>query len=137
MPVTYAVVNRGRLVIEKWAGIITLDELISHEKEQLEDNCIVSGASVLSDCRNAVLEIPFNRISELSNHHNRSNNKFYFSKCAVIVKSNATFTVSRIFAEQIKAFGINAIVFSSLDVACIWLGLSISETKKIIEKMNL
>jgi hypothetical protein len=137
MPVTYAVVNRGRLVIEKWTGIITHNELISHEKEQLEDSSISSGACVLSDCRDAVFETPFNRISEISNHHNRSDNKFYFSKCAVIVKSNKTFTVTRIFTEQIKAFGVNAIVFSSLDVACTWLGISTPETKKVIDNMVL
>lgn len=37
MPVNYVVIHRGKLVIERWAGVITHTEIISHEKRDLQD----------------------------------------------------------------------------------------------------
>ncbi len=133
MPVQYVVINGGRLVIEKWTGVISHDELVSHEREQLQDCSILPGAAVISDCRDAIFKTPPEKVSELSENHNRSGNMTYFSKCAVIVKDEDGFTKARIFAGQIKLFGVNSIVFSSLDVACTWLGLSVVRLEQLLE----
>ncbi len=54
MSVKYAVLNDGKLVIERWVGEISHAELIEHEKQQLNDSSIAQRAVVLADARQAV-----------------------------------------------------------------------------------
>jgi hypothetical protein len=49
MPVEYVVLNQGTLILELWAGIISHDELLAHERRHLRDSSIACGASVLAD----------------------------------------------------------------------------------------
>ena len=49
MPVEYVVLNQGALVLELWTGIISHDELLTHEERHLNDSSIARGASVLAD----------------------------------------------------------------------------------------
>jgi len=53
MSVKYAVLDDGKLVIERWVGEISHAELIEHEKQQLNDTSIAQRAVVLADARQA------------------------------------------------------------------------------------
>ncbi len=70
MSVKYAVLNDGKLVIERWVGEISHAELIEHEKQQLNDTSIAQRAVVLADARQAVFpETTSINIHELTDLH--------------------------------------------------------------------
>ena len=70
MSVKYAVLNDGKLVIERWVGEISHAELIEHEKQQLNDTSIAQRAVVLADARQPVFpETTSINIHELTDLH--------------------------------------------------------------------
>jgi len=137
MPVKYIVVHEGHVVIERWAGSISHEELVFHERAQLQDPSIVPGAIVLADCRAVTFETTADKVIEMSDSHKQRDNKTYMTKCAVLVKDDDSFAKARIFAEQTTALGLNTIVFGSFDVACTWLGLNVEEIEGLIESIEV
>lgn len=137
MPVNYLVVNDGHVVIERWVGSISHEELVSHERKQLQDTSISPGAIVLADCRKVIFETTPDKVFEMTDNHKLIHNKTYLSKIAVIVKDDDGFSKARIFAEQTAALGVNTIVFSNFDIACTWLGLRDIEAEQLVASIDV
>jgi hypothetical protein len=137
MPVKYLVTQDGKLVIEKWVGAIRHEELISHERQQLQDESIFPGAKVFADARQATFtETSYDLIHELSDLYGESDNKTSLSTLAILI-SGADFDKARIYAEQAQKHGVRIIVFSNFDVACTWLGMKTSEVHRLINAISI
>ena len=66
MPVEYVALNHGALVFELWTGVISHDELLTHEERHLNDSSIMRGASVLADATHASFETTLENIHEVT-----------------------------------------------------------------------
>ena len=122
MPNRYAVYDQGKTVIEVWTGRVPHQELIFHERSQLQDSSIHTGAVVLVDARRASFETDVGHVHELADEYRRTGEKVRYSKAALLV-SDETWDRAQLFARQMTSFGVVTIAFSSITTACTWLGL--------------
>jgi hypothetical protein len=53
VPCNYSIERVGKLVVKRWFGIVSPDEILAQKDLLLRNEDITSGASVLSDCRDA------------------------------------------------------------------------------------
>lgn len=137
MPVRYAVLNGGDLVLESWTGPISHQDLIKHEQQHLSDPDVNAGASVLADATQALFETTPELVHELSDLYQRTGNRLRVSKCALLVSSDA-YERARRYAKEAQGHGVSIIIFGSIDVGCTWLGIDPTivqeELKKLREK---
>jgi hypothetical protein len=135
MPNRYGVFDQGALVLEHWAGVVTHDELMAHEINQLQDTTISYGASVLVDATRASFETDADRIHELVDLHGRANNKTRLRRVGILV-SHDTWDKAQLLAKQAQEYGVTVIIFSSLQVACLWLGLDPGLTQARLDALR-
>lgn len=121
MPVSYSVLNGGNLVIECWTGPISHEELLAHEHQQINDQSIHPRYSILVDATGAEFETTLEKIQEMTDFYQTST-RAEKVKCALLVSEEA-YQLAMRFANQAKGYGIRVILFASLEVACIWLGI--------------
>lgn len=137
MPVEYVVINGGKLVIERWAGVITHAEIISHEKKKLQDESIAAGAKALADARSAEFcDTTLDRVHEISDIYSDPGNRTSIATYALVIGGQG-FDEAKLWEVQSRRHGVNAIVFNNLEVACIWLGLVPADTQKLIDGIDL
>ena len=122
MPCKSLVLSGGTVVLEHWTGVVTHEELLAHNRQLLLDPTIARGAAVLADCRSARIEVPQERLHELAELHGDPARPSSISRFAFLVPPHA-YSRAESFAREIGRFGITVIVFSSLPVACQWLGI--------------
>ncbi len=118
----YTATDGGSIVYEVWAGEISHEELISHEHNQLRDPKVRPGAAVLVDATRADFLTPPEHVMDLSREHGVPDRTTSIQRYALLV-NQPTWDRAQIFAAQARAFGVTIIVFNSLDVAAIWLGV--------------
>lgn len=126
MPNAYVVVADGKLVLERWTGTVTHEELIAHERAQIQDPAIKPGAVMLVDATLAHFETPLEAVHELSDLH-RAAAERRVTKCAMLV-NNDTYEQAQLFAAQAGKLGVSIIVFSLIGTACLWLGIDRDQT---------
>jgi hypothetical protein len=136
MPNNYVVRNDGNLVFERWIGVITHEELITHEQRQLQDTSIKPGAAVLADAREATFETEAPDVHELSDLYGRSDNPARMGRCALLV-NDETYRRAQLFAKQSQQHAITIIIFNALDTACKWLGLDADQAREEIKHIPL
>lgn len=138
MPVKYMVLKSGRLVIERWAGMIHLGELFEHEKQQLNDESIARSARVLADIRQAQFpEMSSSLLRDFLELHENPENKASFSKCALF-STTANWSLGEAFEAQANVQGrLSVISCNSLSVACAWLGIDETETIAQMEAIDV
>jgi len=137
MPAKYVVIHGGKLVIERWSGAITHAEIISHEKSKLQDESIATRAKVLADARSAEFcDIPVDRVHEISDIYGDPDNRTSIATYAVVVGSQGL-GETELWIVQSRQHGVNAIVFTNLEIACIWLGIDPAQTQKLIDGIDL
>ena len=133
MPIKYKVLNNGNLVIVQWVGDVSFSEMIEHNEILLQDSSIVPGATVLTDTTKAdAVNLEISRIHELVEIHQRPDNLTSISRYAVLV-STESLEFANAVAEEAEKVGVSIIVFASIDVAALWVGL---ETSQIIEALT-
>jgi len=87
MPLKYVVINDGKLVVERWVGMVGHDELVAHERQKLQDESIAVGARVLTDAQVATLpETTLDRVRELADVYADVGNKTRISASAAIFR---------------------------------------------------
>ena len=140
MPVEYVVLNQGALVLELWTGTISHDELLAHERRHLSDSSIARGASVLVDAASALFETMPEAVHEVTDLYRRSGEKLRVGKSAILVNESA-YDRARLYERQATDLGVRVILFNSLDVACVWLGIDVmtvcTELKKLRASTSL
>jgi hypothetical protein len=127
MPHTYVVEDNGTLVLERWTGNVTHDELIAHERGQLQDTSIKPGAVALAYAPEASFETSYEKVHELSDLFGEPGNKTHIAKYALLV-NDATYDRAQMFARQAEKYGVSIIVFNAVDTACVWLGVNPAQT---------
>lgn len=137
MPVRYLTANDGQLVVERWVGAISRAELVSHGKRQHEDGAIAPGAKVFVDARLAEFpEASFDLARELWDLNGTTDRKARTSMCAAIFRGQ-DFDRAKEWETRARESGLNAIVFSSLEVACTWLGTDAAETEALLGRIGI
>ncbi len=133
MPNSYIVLDSGTLVIERWTGTVTHDELISHERDQIEDRSIKPGAVVLAYAANASFETGPEEVRQLSDLYGRGD--IAMEKCAVVVNDDA-YDRAQLFAAQGTGHGVSIVVFNDVEVACAWLGVDPVKVKSTLKGLK-
>ncbi len=133
-PVTYEVMENGKLVLEYWQGDISRDELILHSQQHLTDSRVIPGASALADARGAQFSVNPEDVPEIVDRlYAAYAGRLRIGKCAVLVSDQA-YGLARTYERVAGKYGINVIVFTSLDVACRWLGVDMEVVEKFVNR---
>ena len=137
MTAKYVVVDDGRLVIERWVGMITHAEFVSHVKQKLQDESIAFGAKVLADVRAAEFpETTLDLIHEIADLYDKADNKTSITTYAAVF-SGTDFDMAKSWEAQSRQHGVNTIVFNNLEVACIWLGIDLKEAQALLDSIDI
>jgi len=135
MPVKYVVLNQGSLVLELWMGVISHEEVLTHERQHLSDASIARGASVLVDATGASFETSMEEVHEVTDLYRRSIEKLRVGKAALLV-NESTYDRARVYEKQSTDLGLRVILFNSLDVASAWLGVDVTRAREAFEKLR-
>ena len=135
MPVEYVVLNQGALVLELWTGTILHSEILAHERRHLSDSSIARGASVLVDATSASFETTPEAVHEVTDLYRRSGEKLRVGSSAVLVNTSA-YDRARLYERQATDLGVRVILFNSLDVACVWLGIDVTAASTELKKLR-
>jgi hypothetical protein len=122
MPCEVIVLNDGKLVLERWTGLVTFEDVAAHNQYLLQDPSIAQGAAALIDCRTALIALPVERVGELAIPHGDPAGQFKISRFAFVMAADSD-AHAQAFTREVQKHGITAIVFTSLSVACQWLGV--------------
>jgi len=126
MPCKSLVLNGGTVVLEHWTGSVALAELLAHNQKLVVDPSIVKGAAVLADCRAAQIDIPIERLHEIADIHGGPGGPLKITRFAFLVPAHV-YNHAQQFVRQIGKHGVTAIVFTSLNVACQWVGVDLED----------
>jgi hypothetical protein len=135
MPVEYVVLDKGALVLELWTGAISHDEVLAHERRHLSDPLIAFGASVLVDATSASFETEPEMVREVTDLYRCSAGRLRVGKVALLVNESGYDRV-RLYVSQSSDFGVRAILFNSLNVACTWLGIDVARAREELKKFR-
>jgi hypothetical protein len=122
----------GKVVIERWTGTVSSQELMPHKQQQANDPSIYAGAAVLSDCTGAVFAIAPHEIGELAAMDKDSGSASRVRRYAFLV-NNDTYRLARQFSDQVNQHGKSVIIFNSMDVAASWLGLDSPQLRGLMD----
>ncbi len=137
MPVSYMVVNDGKLVIERWMGRVTHREFVAHEKEKLQDKSIAPKAKSLIDARAAEFpETTPELAHEVADLYNDSDDRSCIGTYAAVF-GGRDFEMAKSWEIRLRRHGVNAIVFNNLEVAFIWLGVDPVETQRLLDSLDV
>ena len=134
MPCKYALAQEGRVIVEHWTGAVTYEALVQHKAQQRLDPTIKPGASVLSDCTVATVEISPEAIDRLSAFEH-SNQDQAVQRYAFLVKPEVYERVQR-FRDGVSAIGTAVHIFNNLDAACRWLDVPSTEVRALIASLG-
>lgn len=135
MPVKYVVLNQGTMVVELWTGTISHDEVLAHERRHLSDSSIARGASVLVDATSASFETTPEAVHEVTDLYRRFGEKLRVGSSAILVNASA-YDRARLYERQATDLGVRVILFNSLDVACVWLGIDVTVASTELKKLR-
>ncbi len=128
MSLTYLTANNGKLLIEMWTGEVHLEEIVRRVKERVQDPSLVPGAAVLVYAMGITLETSLGSIHGLADLHHLADSKHLVAKYALVVDENV-WERAEVFAKEVASYGINAIVFTSLETACLWVGANVENVR--------
>lgn len=137
MPCSCAVLDDGRLVLERWWGEVFSAEIVAHEAGQLEDERIAPGAAGLADLRAAAFpgEEPLD-VRAIAATHGGEGHRNRFARYALVTDEADTFLRSRVFEREMEPFGVRVVVFVSLATACTWLGADPARIRTALEALG-
>jgi hypothetical protein len=135
MPCEYVVAMDGKVVIERWTGTVDRHELMRHKQQQVSDPSIRAGASVLSDCTRAVFTIAPSEIGEISAMDKDPSDTSKVRRYAFLV-NNDVYDIARHFSDQVNNYGKSVIIFNSLDVAALWVGLDAPTVRRLMDSIR-
>ena len=136
MAATYDVIENGRVVLQYWSGKVTRDNVVTHEHQHLTDPRITPGASVLVDAREAEFGIAANEVRDIMDSlYGSFPRPLRIKKCALLVNSQ-TYPLAQAYEKEGITYGISAIAFSNLAIACTWLGLDAKIVESHLERIK-
>lgn len=136
LPNNYVVLNSGSAVVEFWRGQVTHDELLAHERRHLSDLSVKPGAAVLVDAERAHFGTTVEQIKEIVALYGQVIGKLKVNRMALLVNKE-TYERALAFLKEVKGYGVKVIVFSTLDVACTWLGLDVNVARDQLKVLRV
>lgn len=135
MSMNYLVLNDGKLVIESWEGTVSHGEVMSHERQHMQDPSIQAGASVLIEATGATFQTALEAIQEVTDLYRSPYGQQKIGKCAILVNRDA-YDRARLFEKLAAPHGVNVIVFNVLDTACRWLGIDVNVVREQLKTIT-
>ncbi|MCC6139202.1 MAG: hypothetical protein IT389_01140 [Nitrospira sp.] len=135
MPNAYAVLQDGNVVVEFWTGQVTHAELLAHERRHLSDPSIQAGASVLVDAERAHFGTTAEQVKDLVSLYGQIIGRLKIGRKALLV-NRETYDRALILIREVEGYGVRGIIFNSLDIACIWLGLDIDMVRGQLQALK-
>lgn len=129
MSTDYRILETG-VILEVWAGRISMDEFFEYERRLLVDPKFPSAPKVVVDITGAsfdeaIGEKEIQRVVDLYQHHR---DKVAGARVAIIAAKD--FERASLYGRLAEAERVNVIVFHTLRPACVWLGLNETEVRK-------
>lgn len=135
MPCKYSIERDGKLVVERWFGVVSPDEILAQKDLLLGNEDIASGASVLSDCRDAEFVISQEALQLFAKAEEKASDESRIRRYGFLV-SDDVYQQAQFFSDRVKPLGVTAIVFDSFDVACAWVGVEPAKVQKMMEGLR-
>ena len=137
MPIKIAVLNNGNVVINHWIGDVTFDDLLEHDRKMLQDPSIVPGATVLTDTTKAnAIDFEIDRIPEFIDIMKDPENKTAIARFGLLVATE-NLEVANAFADATEKIGVPLVIFSSIDVAAVWVGVEPSVLIRTLTELGM
>ena len=135
MPCTYSIENDGKIVLERWSGSVSPAEILAQKSLLAEEPRISAGAAVLSDCREAEFAVSADAVLDFAKAEESMARETRIKRYGFLVR-NDVYQQAQFFSEKVKQFGVTAIVFNSLDIACTWVGMEVAEVEEIMRRLD-
>ncbi|MDX1740439.1 MAG: hypothetical protein R3178_04060 [Rhodothermales bacterium] len=135
MPCKYSLENDGRLVLERWYGVVSPDEILAQKSALLRDEHVAPGAVVLSDCRAAELIISQEAVQIFAHAEENSASASPIKRYGFLVNDDV-YPHAQQFSNTVKSFGVTVIVFNSLEVAATWVGMEPGALRTLMGKLR-
>jgi hypothetical protein len=129
------VIKGPDLMIEAWAGAITLEEFLEHERRHLQDPKFPISAKILVDITRASFDLSIGESEiqsfvDLYRHHR---DKVAGARIAIVAGKD--FGRASLYGRMAEKHMINVIVFNSLQSACVWLGIDTKEIRQELDRI--
>lgn len=122
MPIRYLIDNEHRCVIKVWMGAVTMEEWYAVERQIMEDPNLPRNYKLLIDARKAgEAKITEEEIKDIVGFYKDYAAKVNGTQVAAI--AGPVFEKARVYEKYAQLIGMNVIVFTNLDTACMWLDL--------------
>jgi hypothetical protein len=135
MPCKYSIERNGKLVIERWFGVVSPDEILAQKDVLLRNEDVASDASVLSDCRDAEFVISQEALQLFAKAEEKASDESRIRRYGFLVRDDV-YQQAQFFSDSVKPFGVTAIVFDSFDVACAWVGMEPATIRKMMDGLG-
>ena len=124
MPIDYSLEREGTLVIAKANGALTLDCFIALQKELNADDGLKTPHNTLLDVRLiSKIQLTEQDLTTIANNLTEGQKTLGANKLAIVARERFAFELGNLYGTIEKEVNENVIVFSSLAVANVWLGI--------------
>jgi hypothetical protein len=125
MPIKRIISQDGLFVHTSVYGVVTAEDLISHEEAMITEPAIRLGFCELFDA-SKVTEIKITKedIKRVADMDNQNIERFGGSKCAIVVSQSEGFELAKYFEKISRQNYVKVIVFNSVTTAKTWLGVN-------------
>ncbi|MFZ5940564.1 MAG: hypothetical protein ACOYXB_08315 [Bacteroidota bacterium] len=128
----YRIVSELKLIIERWEGVFTLDEIIGSKVAELSDPEWNDKYSVLSDYRSSETGIEFGRNIDYSTYKESAGRLLNKHKAAILTEKPAQVVQSNFMKFNLPDDApVEIEIFSTVEAALTWLGIDVAETERI------
>jgi hypothetical protein len=127
-------IKKPDLILEVWTGTITKDEFLEHERRHLQDPDFPSAPKAVVDITAASFdsEIKKMEIQQFVDLYQDHHDKVVGARVAIV--SGKEFDRASLYAQLTEPHQINVIVFSTINTACLWLGVNETEVREWLER---
>jgi hypothetical protein len=125
----YLIKKDGGIIVEVWAGRITADEFLDHERQQWLDPDFPNGPKVIVDitCASFDPAITDDEIRQFVEVAGQYPEKSAGAKVAIVDLND--FGRAKMFGKLVRPQGITVIAFNDICTACAWLGVDNNDVK--------
>jgi hypothetical protein len=137
MAIVYRIDNEIGITFVLWHGVVTADDFLAQVRRLTSDpDWPPSRGLHLADLRHASVDASIDEaaIETAANLYGMQGNKVVGIKAAIV--AGQAFTQSVLFQRAIARFGPRVIVFDSLGVAAVWLGIDANAAERELQALH-
>jgi len=121
MPVTYEINTTRRLIHTHCVGPVTLEEVLGHFTELIQDPACPDHLDVLLDLTETTSLPTSNQLRAVSSEIARVSPRVQFGRCAIVTSNDAWFGTARMFEVYAVNYFRATDVFRTVNDAVLWL----------------